>query len=265
MILNSLTLSSDSAAANLGALVLTTAGHMRGYVLSDARLDPAPTRLRTESYPLAQGGMVSPSPLGIRELSVSGVIVAPTANDSNELRRQLVAACSGLVSIQYDNGEELVTLNGYLDGSVGFQLDGGFHQKFNLRIQCSDPVGYGAASTAALATAPGVIANNSGDADVWPTILATVTSGTVTTFKVRNATTGLIVELEGLSATAGTTITIDMNRGYEVVELGGASAFDRMSAGSRFWPLSPGANTVVITSTGGSVSGTLTWRAGWAS
>jgi hypothetical protein len=264
MILRTISLRSPLATVVLGDPSYAS-GHAVGFTLDSAEMNAGPQRLQRDGYPLAPGGMVTQLPVEPREVQLSGRLWATSAAEANALRSQLVQACTGLVTIEFAPGAATLELTGLLDGSVELSDPAGYCMRFRLRLVCPDPVAYETSeTTVAVGGAAGPVVN-AGDGEVWPDLRFTVVSGTLTALSVSSTRTSRTLALSGLSAAAGTVITVAMLPGYEEVLVGTTPAMHRVTAASRFWSLLPGSNAVTVTATGASVSGTCSFRSGWVS
>lgn len=258
------------ASVTLGA-VSYTSGHAVGYTLTKADLSPAPRAPRQQALPLVGGGVVTPGRPGIRVVTLEGQVLARTRTEANELRAALAAVVAdqgdaGYVTIGYTPQATALTLTGTLDGTAEFDTGRGTTVGYRLRFVCPDPLAYSATvRTVTAAGSPGTSFTVLGDASSWPIITATVASGTVTAITIGNSTTGLSVQLTGLSLTTGKAITIVTRPGYEQVTVDGANGMGKRAANSRWVSFVPGVNKFYATVTGGTATVTATWQDGWAS
>lgn len=265
MILRTVTLASQLGSVTIGEPTYAAGGNVVGFTLSDIELAASPHRLTRESYQVAPGGMVAQSPVEPREVTISGALWATSAAEANALRSELVLACMGDVVVRYAPEGEDRELTGLLDGGVEFQQAGGYCMRFRLRLVCANPIAYAAnTTTAAVGGTAGPLVND-GDGEVWPDLAISVSSGTLTALTITNSRTARALRLSGLSAAAGSTITIVQRPGYEEVLVGSVSSMNRLETTSRFWSLLPGSNSITVTATGASVTTQASYRSGWVS
>lgn len=247
----------------LGTVTYTN-GAAAGFTLEDLNLDAAPRTLHTSDLPLIAGGLVAPGRQTYRTVVASGMVVGVDATAVQVLRAALISVCAdrGLepVTVRWTSDGVQRELRGFLDGTVEFTSTGSHFLNYSLTLICPDPT---AQATTMSTGALGATVTNTGSAEAWPTIQIAL-SGTVTSLRVGNSTTGEYVQLDDL--TAGTDIEIVTAPGYETVTLDGVSVLHRLTVTSRFPSIQPGANTMYATvlAGGGSASGTVSWRTGWS-
>ena len=271
MILNSITFTAPSGATiTLGSLI-AAGGDLYGYTLGNFSINPAPVPTYNTNLPLISGGVVVPTHRSIRTVKVSGMIVARTANEANQLRRQMIAVLrehlGDNVTVGWTVEDEPRQLEASIVGEVTFEPAGGYNLLYEAELLAADPVAYSTTlSSAATSAVPGTSVSNNGDADVWPTITLTFT-GSVTSVRVGSTTIGRFIEVGSLTTTTGDELVIVTKPGYETVELNGASIMNKVAVASRFWYLKPGTNEVyhTVTAGAGSATGLVEWNDGWVS
>lgn len=106
--------------------------------------------------------------------------------------------------------------------------------------------------TSAAATGGSTILNNAGSETAWPIITLT---GPLATPVLSNNTTGSLLQLNYTLAT-GDQVIIDMFN--HTITLNGASLISTKTATSDWWGLQPGNNTVTLTTTNTSDTGSMT-------
>ena len=271
MILSSITFTAPGGASiNLGSLT-ASGGDLYGYTLGDFSINPAPVPTYNTNLPLISGGVVVPTHRAIRTVRVSGMIVARTPNEANQLRREMIAVLrehlGDSITVGWTVEDEPRELEASIIGEVSFEPAGGYNIRYEAELLAADPVAYSTTpSTGTTSTAPGTEMINNGDADVWPVITVTFT-GAVTGVRVGSTTIGRFIEVGSLTTTTGDELVIVTKPGYESVELNGAPVMDKIAVASRFWYLKPGTNQVyhTVTSGTGSVTGAVAWNDGWVS
>jgi hypothetical protein len=267
MKLQTLTLAGARGTVTLGALASGAGGHLSGYTIDDIEMDAAPLVTQTTPLPLAVGGLVPSGSLGVREIVVTGMVLGASRTAVNALRRQLVGAAAGDITVGFTPETSALELSGRIDGTIQFGDGGGHWLTYMVRIVCADPVAYATTDRSATINqvSPGNAVLTNGDGDVWPTVTVTVTSGTVTAVRVGTSTTGKFLNVSGISLGAGKTVVFTQTPGQEEVLVDGTPAFNKLSVASRFWTLIPGTNRVYRTVTGGTVTVSIGWRDGWVS
>lgn len=270
MIATSLTLTAGGSTVTLGARTMDSAGNFVGFTLDDFTIDPAPLSAYNKALPLISGGVVVAGRAGVRRLTVSGTIVGSDADSANALRKNLVAVLrdhdGDLIAATWTVATVARTVRGALNGSVEFSLVGGSMIAYKAELVCPDPVAYATTASTSPAAASQTV-TNAGDANVWPTLTVSFT-GSCSTLRVGSTTSGRYIELASLAAVSGDTLVIDTRPGYELVELNGTSVLSKLTAASRFWSLSPGANAVYVSNvapTGANVALSVGWTDGWVS
>jgi hypothetical protein len=272
MIISTVTLTTGSLTVTLGE-VTYTAGNAHGYTLDKSDLSPAPRQVRQQALPLVGGGVVTPGRPGIRVVELEGLVLGRTPAEANELAAAL-AACvadqgdAGYTVISYTPRDVELELTATLDGQVRF--DGGKNScaiRYQMRLVCPDPLAYSATIRDVTATTtPGTSFSVLGDATVWPDVQI-VATGSATSVRVGNSTSGQFIQLDDLTLTAGNTVTIRTRPGYEQVLVNGTNGMAKRNAASRWFNFAPGENKFFATvlGGGGTVEVTATWRDGWAS
>lgn len=98
---------------------------------------------------------------------------------------------------------------------------------------------------------------NAGDATAYPIITL---AGPLTNPRITNNTVGRYIQL-GMTIDTGSSVVINM-RDKTIVQGGTTNRISTMTSDSRWWWLAPGSNTVALTSSVSSESGTATisWR-----
>jgi hypothetical protein len=100
-------------------------------------------------------------------------------------------------------------------------------------------------------------AANGGDLNTYPVITL---SGPLTNPTIRNVTTGLSMQLQ-MTILTGATVVIDMQN-KTIIQDGSINQLDKMTAGSDWWWLQPGNNTIRLTTSTSAQTGTavLSWH-----
>jgi hypothetical protein len=267
-----LTLSTATTAVLLGDISTTSEGHAIGYTIDKLNMSPAPRNPRKQETPLAGGGIVTPGRRGIRLVEVEGRIVAPTAQEVNELRRGLVDVCNDFgddayITVAFTPEDDELELTGTLDGQLDFETVHATTDRYRFTLACPDPLAYSTTVKTGTATAsPGTTLTVDGDSEVWPEFTGTF-SGQVDALRIGNSTTGRFIRLEDLESTDGQELRIVTRPGYEEVTLDGVSIMDKRDLSlSRWVSFVPGANGFyrTIGTGGGTITVTATWRDGWA-
>lgn len=113
------------------------------------------------------------------------------------------------------------------------------------------------------ATSGGLIATNEGTIATLPVLTVTAGSGGLTSFTVRNETTGQLVTIV-LTMNEAEQLIIDMDA-KTVLLNGTASRIDsRVLPDSTWWGLEPGDNVLTFTTSGSSTATlAVTWRSAW--
>lgn len=258
-------------------LVLSTTPSFDGGVRVGAVLDRAeigaPGRtLDRQELLYRHGDQATPGLWGAREVRLSGTLIGADRGEVNTLAAQLTAALSvdslDRVTVRYEPIDGLtLELACYADEQpvTSEALDGG-RREFDVRLVADDPIAYvvGAPAEAGFGVASPTMVANTGDVEVWPEIeLAGPSSGVCTAVTLTNSTTGMALELTGLSFDAGDTISIVTAPGREEISQDGVNLMAKRTVTSRFWGLRPGANGLQVAWTGGTGTATATWRPGW--
>lgn len=255
---------------------ISFAGGGYGYLLGSLRANPARLEGESRSMPRAWGGMGGSRSPGVRELTLTGKILARNFDEANRLWSRLLATCYGHeepVRLRVTRDGVPTQIECWLSGEPEVTPAGTLNDlNFNLHFVADDPRFYATSQSSATITTGGVVCVNAGDAETFPAFTVEgPSSGTITAFTVRNETTGEKMELSGISVGSGQTLIIVMKPGFERLQRGGASYFNNRSADSVFWGLrggqsGGGTNTVSYTATGATpTSVTATWRSAWSS
>jgi hypothetical protein len=105
-------------------------------------------------------------------------------------------------------------------------------------------------------------ATNAGNAPAVPTVVVAASADMPGGIAVRNATTGLVVGLNGYTLLAGASLTFDFDK-RTVRGPAGESLRAFLAPGSTWWTLQPGANDVAASAPGGAGTFAVTWRDAW--
>lgn len=273
MLLNTATLlAPDDSSVELGVRSTDANGDVVGYLDVDIRVDPAALAVFRQDLAQLVGALAVQGRRTARVVSIEGTVVGTDRVDVNQRARALGEILSDhadeLVRIRYDATGETLELGGVVDGAPEFEpVYGKQALRFTASLICPSPVALEVTSkNVALSPSPGTACTNDGNATVWPVFTATVGSGTVTSIRIGNSSTGDKTTLTGLNMTAGQVLTLDGTPGRQVLNIDGVRVWDKRVAGSR-WPSLPAGDSdlyVEVLAGGGTLSSRdATWRDGW--
>lgn len=242
--------------------------------------------IRTSSGSFAgrDGGWIGAQFYSPRQITLQGSVFASDVVSLGATRRAFQSALKGktvTMQIFTDDGAAYVIYANLLSFKMPVKRNK-FSAPFQILLFAGDPTIYdnatGTALTAnlpkltsggytypvvypvvyAAGSSPTAVAN-SGEVTVYPTITLT---GSMTNPTVSNLTTGLSLGLT-MTTAPGDVVVIDMRA--KTVLLNGGNVYGLLTAGSSFWGLQSGSNSITLntTSAGDSVSGLLSWRAGF--
>lgn len=121
------------------------------------------------------------------------------------------------------------------------------------RFICQDPIIYDDNETTVTGTGT-VVVTNGGNYPTWATVTITGPTAAVTLRNTTDQNRAIsLTELPG-------TTTVDLKR--KTVTSGGSDVFHKVSPGTTWWRVLPGANSLQLT---GATSFTVTFRSGWIS
>ena len=275
-----------------GSWTFDSFGNASGFTLEEITMHPAPVVVRRRHFPTFAGGVVASGRADIRDVTLTGTIVASSLDAANKLRRQLIRVCgdpyTSSTKLMYTPEAAVgqVALSGIVE-KVEVTEKGGFHLGYSIAFVAGDPHAQSTTPTTAQfdVTAHTADATNRGDVEISPTInLHLVYSSALSGLevRVRNTTTGGHLIISNLPApitysyeqgsgsvqVTGLPLTIVTRPGYENISYGSDPSTNLLShrvAGTTWPTMAPGNNHFTLTLTGVNLAeGSLTWNDGWS-
>lgn len=246
-------------------------------------LDLPSIRTSSGNYAGRAGGYVGGQFYGMRSIGIQGKVfgssVAGLAATRKALQTALDAQSVTMQLITNDGASYI--LYAYLTDFEMPITQALFSAPYQIELLAPDPIIYDNATGTALTTSISRITSggytypvvypviyaaasapttvtNSGTTGVYPIIMLT---GSATNPVITNRTTNMLMSLN-LTTGSSDVIVIDMRQ--RTITLNGGSIFGLQGAGSSFWSLPVGPNSIALTTSGGSdtVTGAVSWRSG---
>jgi hypothetical protein len=260
----------------------------KGYITGKVEgLGPPSNRVSRGSYAGRSGGYSGQRYWDPRLITVTGLLIADTVTEMQNRRADWSDAFSWLdelqLVIQLENGNEYL-INCSVDGTPTLDyipLDP-LRAPFSVSFLADDPVIYdntaGHATSVTLsrvagggitwplswplswpAGAAGSTVNNTGTVPIYPVITLT---GSMTNPVLSNQTTGEFISLPGFTAPSDAVVLVDLYN--HTITLNGGNVAGLLGAGSSWWGLQKGQNTIKLTTSdvADTVTGTMVWRNG---
>jgi hypothetical protein len=249
-----------------------------------------PIEHNADVVPFQAGALLRSTRVGVREVDLNMVAIAPGVAQLRQRLRTLVAALNpltgpGVLRVTSDTGTRELTCrySGGLQLADSREQGGRVWQKFVLTLVAHDPFWHAADSQALSWTTPdpdggffpffpltlaasSVLGtssiDNPGDVSAWP---QWTVQGPATQVRLTNTTTGAVLDWTG-ALTAGQTVFIDTRPGAKSVrDDAQANRYSQLAAGSSLWALDPGVNDVELSIAGatGDSRLELVFRAAW--
>ena len=219
--------------------------------------EPLGVRLRQSATPGRDGAYSATSLLEPKRFTLKGILTASTATALRTAWRTFRAAHSASAPAKfYQHSDQYVWAQVAGIGKADIGGMAGAWIRWEVEFFASDPLVYAETATATSSLASGGTMTNSGDVATRPTF--TLVVGTAGTITIENSTTG---ESMVLTVTTTGTYTIDC-RAETVVKV--STSMPEVFTG-QFLRLSPGANTIAVSTAGGAVVTTLSasHRSAW--
>ncbi len=273
MFINEITIVGDTSTVLIGA-DLTWSGGSYGYVLQDVQANPAPLEGSSLQHPRRWGGIGGNRIPGIRNIRLTGLVLARNIDEANRLRDDLVEAVYASVDpvkLRFTRDSVAVEWEAYLSGSpdISSALSSGgmWAASFDLVFVAEDPRIYSQTSETITPSTGGSAATNDGNTSTYPVFtIGGPASGTITGLVLENETSGEALTLTGISLVAGDTLLVDCTPGFERVQKGSTSYIGSRSSDSEFWALDAGSSTVSYSATGGTPATiSCAFRHAWSS
>lgn len=256
-------------------------------------LDSPAQRMNTIPNPGNDGAAVSSQFLDARLIELTGKIEGTSPAQFESLRQQLISS----VAIQRDsnNYPQPVRISFTTLGGSSYYVDCYFNQpiipldgtpidsSFLITAVAPDPFLYATTTLtsgvisppsgggytvpmilpyiSAAATGGSVVLNNAGSATAWPTLNSDGSggirlTGPLTNPVITNVTTGTLLQLGSYTIASGDVVVIDMKK--HTITINGLSLISQKTATSDWWGLAPGNNTITLTTSSTSDTGSMT-------
>lgn len=246
-------------------------------------LDLPSIRTSSGNYAGRDGGYVGAQFYGPRQISIQGTVFASDVASLETARQGLQDALrASAVTLQLvtNAGGSYIIYTNLLDFEMPITRDL-FKSPFTIELLAPDPIIYDGSASPLGTTLPKLTSGgyvypvvypviytpgsspttvtNSGTAAVYPTITLT---GSATNPVITNRTTNLFTSL---SLTTGPTDVLVIDMRQRTILLNGGSVFGSQGAGSAFWSLVTGGNSIALTTSSGTdnVTGNVSWRSGY--